>query len=477
MSAPKNMTTINVSSLRVGITLTSPIYNTGDNDNVLLLASGTTLTTSLLDRLIKRGITQVSIESDEINSVRQMGNSKGKKKFKKIKDVRTQTSSKEKKKKLSFEKEEAESNHVKFKKRKLSSSELKIERKRLKEESETQQKLISQGSRISKDSFINSLTPRSCDGHTNVDVEKALESREESAKRIDMMYQAFQIQDFSQTAKTAEVTAENLLQIANDIDVFLSIGIKKDCKNYPSHHSLQTAILAMSMGTIHGLKKEELIELGIGCLIHDAGMLHLKQPVHEYQRALSELEFLEITKHPMITMDMLRGIPTIPKGSLMVAYQMHERCDGSGYPRRRKCSQIHYYAKIAAVADVYVALVSDRPHRPGMLPYHAVEQILHSTQKGLFDPVIARSLLHTVSLFPIGSFVELSDGRIGRVIRSNRDNYLRPVIEIWTTETVFGAPETIDLRQDDLKNITISRPIPAIKIGDDELVVPDLQEA
>ena len=98
-------------------------------------------------------------------------------------------------------------------------------------------------------------------------------------------------------------------------------------------------------------------------------------------------------------------------------------------PCHRSAAQIHPLAKIAAVADVFVALVSPRPYRPALLHYHAMEQILHGARQGLYDTAVVRALLHTVSLFPIGSLVEINDGRIGKVLRSNRDAYTSPVIE------------------------------------------------
>ena len=115
----------------------------------------------------------------------------------------------------------------------------------------------------------------------------------------------------------------------------------------------------------------------------------------------------------------------------MVAYQMHERANGSGYPRGRTIEQTHPLARIAAVADSFTALVSARPHRAGMLPYFAVEKLVRDTAKGLFDPQAVRGLLQAVSLFPIGSYVELNDGYVGRVIRSNAFDYTKPIVEAW----------------------------------------------
>jgi HD-GYP domain-containing protein (c-di-GMP phosphodiesterase class II) len=133
----------------------------------------------------------------------------------------------------------------------------------------------------------------------------------------------------------------------------------------------------------------------------------------------------------------------------MVVYQMHERANGSGYPRGRQANQIHDLAKIAAVADVFVALTSERPHRPGMMPYYALERILRGVKDGLYDAAVVRALLKTVSLFPVGSFVSLTDGRTGKVVRANGEHYARPVVLAWDDADSIGTQAVVDLSKDD----------------------------
>src|SRR5262249_70558 len=152
-------------------------------------------------------------------------------------------------------------------------------------------------------------------------------------------------------------------------------------------------------------------------LIHDLGMLRIQGVDLHDGRILGNTDFREIVKHPIYTLELLRQhAGKLPVGSCMVAYQMHDRLNGTGYPRGRTADQIHELAKIAAVADVFVALTSNRPHRPGLLPYYALERILHGVKDGFYDSQVARALLKTVSLFPVGSSVQLTDGRTGVVI-------------------------------------------------------------
>jgi HD-GYP domain-containing protein (c-di-GMP phosphodiesterase class II) len=399
--AREQFESVPLESLKVGVTLNVPVYeDRSDGSLILLLASGTALTESLLARLKIRGIERVRVHrgelqrvvagfGDKVSSPSQPANSRWK-----------HTSA----------------------------------------------------------SFLNKVATHGVSRYDDANRELLGRVFQSSVKQVETLFDGLSRGEISDTAPLAAVSSESLLRIADDLDLFVSLGLKPATDKYPCRHSLQTAMLAMSIGTVLGLKRDELIELGIGCLVHDAGMLQLQSSIVNVQRALTSVEFLEITRHPTLTFDALRYVADVPNASRLVAYQMHERLNGSGYPRRRTANQIHYLAKIAAVADVFVALLAPRPHRPGLLPYRAMEQILQEAHAGLYDPAVVRALLHTVSLFPIGSYVEISDGRVGKVLRSNRDSYAAPVIETGANRDSRKL-ELIDLSHH--RDLKVVRAVPA----------------
>jgi HD-GYP domain-containing protein (c-di-GMP phosphodiesterase class II) len=147
-------------------------------------------------------------------------------------------------------------------------------------------------------------------------------------------------------------------------------------------------------------------------------------------RVLTNSEFIEIKKHPAYTLDLLKTISTIPDMVPMICYQVHERPNGSGYPRGRMKNRIHPGARILNVADVYLALTAPRPFRKPLMPYVAIECLLRQAKENLVDVDVVRALLHVVSLFPIGSHVKLSDGCTARVLRRNGNNYSSPILQI-----------------------------------------------
>jgi len=256
-----------------------------------------------------------------------------------------------------------------------------------------------------------------------------------------------------------ESAEQALRELVEDMDLFLMLGLKFEEHVYPYSHSLRTSRLAMAMGAVLGLDEVSLLELGLGCLVHDVGMLKIDPSLLGTDRPLDLIEKLDISKHPNLTFEMLKDVPEISLGARMVAYQMHERLDGSGYPRRRVGTQIHSLARIAMVADTFVAMTSPRPHRPAIPPYYAIVELLESAKANQFDPNAVRALITAVGLFPLGSFVELSDGRTAEVLSNDHQKFSKPIVEAWH-RSAPDVRETVDLNLENAP--TILRPALAI---------------
>jgi HD-GYP domain-containing protein (c-di-GMP phosphodiesterase class II) len=181
-------------------------------------------------------------------------------------------------------------------------------------------------------------------------------------------------------------------------------------------------------------------------------MMLVPQHILESTGPLTTADRFEVLKHPLYIANALSNRNDISHNAKATAYQIHERMNGSGYPRKRQHPQIHPFARIGAVADTYLAMVSPRNGRSGLSPYDAVEKLLYATRIGLFDPAVMRALLHAVSLFPVGSVVTLSDGRSARVSRANHSQYDRPVVEILSDDAYVDG-EIVDLADEPMLQV------------------------
>jgi HD-GYP domain-containing protein (c-di-GMP phosphodiesterase class II) len=216
--------------------------------------------------------------------------------------------------------------------------------------------------------------------------------------------------------------------LIEDADAVLNRLLNHLPEYYPYSQCLKTALLSLAMGMKLQWSSSGLEGLGAGSLLHDFGMLALPGSSSKLRRSLNQWEYREVTRHPLLVRDMMERIPDLPDEARLIACQMHERGDGSGYPIGTLLDGMHPGARVAAVADVYVALTSHRPHRTPFTPHKAMEKLLHGARLNLFDPGSVRGLLETLSLFPLGSRVELSDGTRARAWRASGSSYSHPLL-------------------------------------------------
>lgn len=209
--------------------------------------------------------------------------------------------------------------------------------------------------------------------------------------------------------------------------IALTVGYSED--NYLYAHLVNVCILSIDIGLGLSYNKSRLNELGAGAFLHDIGMTKVMD-IAQQPRRLNEHEFEEIKKHPVYGSDMLSMVENIQEGVIYVAKQEHERINGTGYPEGLKDNQIHEYAKIVAIIDVYEALVHPRPYRDSISPHEAIKELLTMNSAMLFETRILKVLINRVGLYPVGCWVELNTGEIGKVISSNEDSPLRPKVNI-----------------------------------------------
>ena len=203
----------------------------------------------------------------------------------------------------------------------------------------------------------------------------------------------------------------------------------KDIPDNLAAHSVNVCIYALMLGKGVNYSRKQLIELGITALLHDIGMIFIPQEIVEKNGKLTASEIEKIRKHPYYTYKILQTLGEKYSWIAKVAYQEQEREGGQGYPRGLKGDEIHDYAKIIGVVDVYEALTHHRPQRKGYMPHEAVKLIL-GTQKELFSNEVKRLLLTKLSCFPLGSYVKLNSKAICKVVEINEDSPLRPTVEI-----------------------------------------------
>lgn len=216
-------------------------------------------------------------------------------------------------------------------------------------------------------------------------------------------------------------------------------------ENHVYNHSLNVAIYACQLAIENGLPIKNIEEIGLGAMLHDLGKLYISKDILNKPGKLTDEEYEEIKKHCQLGFDVLKKIHEIPLSVAHCAFQHHERIDGKGYPRGLKDAEIHKYAKILSVADVFDALTSQRSYRKPMLPHKALE-VLYSGSGTQFESKQVQLFRDCIVIYPQGLTVKLNDGRTGIVSKYHVQAVGRPVIRIFKDENDQEVkPYEIDL--------------------------------
>ena len=220
-----------------------------------------------------------------------------------------------------------------------------------------------------------------------------------------------------------------------DRNILLNISNTKHTgDDYLYHHSLNVCLISLNIAASSGYSEDQVREIGMGALLHDVGMMLIPKRIRTKNGKLDQDEWFEIQKHPILGLHLLEKISRLPDTVPYVAYQCHERENAKGYPKQRSGRFLHCFAKIVQLADVYEALSSPRNYREAYVPYKAMELIIKMTRSGLISGEFTKAFLDYTSLFPVGSIVELSDHRIGKVVVANKKAYAKPQISIIVDE-------------------------------------------
>lgn len=199
-------------------------------------------------------------------------------------------------------------------------------------------------------------------------------------------------------------------------------------KNYLVVHSVRTSIVGVAMGIFARLPAHKLIELGMTCLLHEIGMVKLPHQLYMSNKILTPQEKRAITAHTLLGFKILKAAD-IPVPVCIGVLESHENVDGTGYPRNLTGERISVYGKIVAIAASYAALSSNRPFRTAFDGHHTILELLKGMGRR-YDEQLVRILVANLSVFPIGTYVQLANGARGMVIQANESNPKEPLVRL-----------------------------------------------
>lgn len=246
------------------------------------------------------------------------------------------------------------------------------------------------------------------------------------------------------------ITTQLMDELLSKKNVLINLVDIKSMDNYTYQHSVNVAVLSLILGIRLNLNKLELYDLCIGALLHDIGKILIPKEILFKPDSLTGSEFDLVKQHSAKGFDYTRKITELSAMARVIALQHHERFDGKGYPDKRKGTDIHKFARIVSIADVYDALTSDRSYRRALSPNEALEYIMAngSTQ---FDYEMVKVFTKVVVPYPEGTLVKLSTGEYAVINEVFQSYPLRPKVKIVKSDipqrinTVINLVEALDI--------------------------------
>jgi HD-GYP domain-containing protein (c-di-GMP phosphodiesterase class II) len=194
-------------------------------------------------------------------------------------------------------------------------------------------------------------------------------------------------------------------------------------------HSVEVTFASLLVGKGMGYDTKKLLELGLAAFLENVGMYTIPGVVLQKQTKLDESEVNRIRQHPEMSYQILSRLGEKYRWLAEVAVQVHERADGTGYPKGLKGGEITELASIIGLVDTYVAMIRKRPYREKFLEAGAVKFILKEA-KPQFPVRVLKAFLNQISLFPLNTYVRLNNKSVGRVIATEKNQPLRPTVEL-----------------------------------------------
>ena len=251
----------------------------------------------------------------------------------------------------------------------------------------------------------------------------------QSREAVNDVYESIKSNEKFKTDDLEKALINIIRLLQENSNVFLFLYGLDEGKDYLVTHSVNVTFYALIIGMALKLDLPKLKDLGMGTLLIDAGMIRISKYIIQKKSNLSDQEFNQIKTHPLHGYKILRDSGKISEDTASICLQHHEQFDGKGYPRGLRGNDISEFSRIASIADSYEAQISNRSYRKRVYFYHAMRNLL-SSGVNKFDPVILRIFLSRMSVYPIGSLVELNDKSIGVIIGSVSEKPLRPIIKI-----------------------------------------------
>ena len=293
----------------------------------------------------------------------------------------------------------------------------------------------------------------------------------ESKRAVVSMFNEARLGKAVDSASAQNLVEEISDSVTRNPGALISLARLKTADDYTYMHSVAVCAMMVALAKQVGLSEEHTRSAGMAGLLHDLGKAAIPLAVLNKPGKLTDDEFEVIKSHPVEGYNMLKEGGSVEDSVLDACLHHHEKIDGSGYPDKLKGDEITLIARMTAICDVYDAITSDRPYKRGWDPSESLRRMAEWT-KGHFDPRLFQAFVKSIGIYPVGSLVRLTSGRIGVVMEQGEKSLTSPRVKVFfsTKSDLRIPPEVVDLAEPGCNEKVVAREDP------DKWRFPDLNE-
>ena len=227
-----------------------------------------------------------------------------------------------------------------------------------------------------------------------------------------------------------------------------------------SLHSVNVTLISLLLGKAMHLSKPDMLELGVGALLHDIGKLELPDRMRWQDDAFSHAERQLYQSHVAQGVMLARKMALSPMATLLVA-QHHEHADGSGYPSGISEDKLSPLARIVALVNRYDNLCNPGNPSTAITPHEALS-LLFAQNKSQFHIPTITAFIRMMGIYPPGSVVQLNDDRYAIVVSVNSTRPIKPKVIIY--DHAIARDEALIVNLEIEKHLGIRRSLKPLQL-------------
>jgi HD-GYP domain-containing protein (c-di-GMP phosphodiesterase class II) len=205
---------------------------------------------------------------------------------------------------------------------------------------------------------------------------------------------------------------------------------RKEPRLHLAQRCIRMSVLAINTGIEMGLPENRWLQLGIAGLLHDLALFEGPESFRVPGTPMTANEYWEYRQHSRKVAAIFRDAGVISEEICLIMSQVHEKDDGTGFPHGLSFNALHPLSRVLHVVDAYLRLIEPGLGRLPLLPHDAIRLLSVDLQRRHFCSDVIDAFIDQMTVYPIGSTVELDDGKLASVIRRDGEYREAPIVQI-----------------------------------------------